>query len=591
MTLPRRVACLLLFCLPLLVAAQEASAPVWHFKSELWPELIRGIPAILSSQDPKTGRFGEGIWIVNDQNVIFPLAVAWATPHASNPYYHRKNILDAIMAGGDALIEDQDENGQWMFRKKDGSTWNKVSMPWTYSRWVRAFALIRDAMPAERRARWEKALTLGYDRISKKELGHVHNIPAHHAMGLYQAGKVLNRPEWCNQAAQFLEKVAATQNPGGYWPEHLGPAVLYNFVYSEALGSYYQMSGDKAVLPSLNRAARFHSIFTYPDGSGVETIDGRNPYLRSIRIGNPGFTFSPEGRSAMLRQWRALLRTKDHLAVDEVAALILHGEEGPLQVPVDRPNPFRAILGDGDAIAQQRDGWFFCLSALTRPIPEVRWGEDRQNMVSLFHEETGLILGGGNTKLEPRWSTFTVGDPALLYHRPGDIDPKFLPPPGIFHVPTRAALTANGNAVALTYGEEECKVEVQLAGPKQARLVYSTEGKMHKPVEAHVTLIPHPGEAWRTASGRRGVFGKDAIWFGPGEVGEWFEHHGWRISVPKGATLSWPVVPHNPYRKDGFAGMDEGLLVVVLPFTNGVQRHEVTVDVVGLPTAARPAAE
>ncbi|MCX6624354.1 MAG: hypothetical protein NTY38_25495 [Acidobacteria bacterium] len=245
-----RIACLLLACLPPAFAAPENSSPVWNFKSEFWPELIRGIPPILASQDPKTGRFGEGIWICNDQNVIFPLAVAWGVPHSSNPYYHRPDVLQAIMAGGDALIDDQDANGQWMFRKKDGSTWNMISMPWTYTRWVRAFSLIRDAMPPERRLRWEKALILGYERIAKRELGHVHNIPAHHAMGLYQAGKVFERQDWRDQASKFLQQVAATQNPGGYWPEHLGPAVLYNFVYSEAIGSYYQMSGDKTVLPA-----------------------------------------------------------------------------------------------------------------------------------------------------------------------------------------------------------------------------------------------------------------------------------------------------------------------------------------------------
>ncbi|MCX6624355.1 MAG: hypothetical protein NTY38_25500 [Acidobacteria bacterium] len=318
----------------------------------------------------------------------------------------------------------------------------------------------------------------------------------------------------------------------------------------------------------------------------METIDGRNPYLGTIRVGTPGFTFSPEGRSAMLRQWRALLRSKGNLAADEAASLILHGEEGPLDLPVERPNPYRATLGDGDAIVQQRDGWFFCLSAITRPIPEVRWGEDRQNMASLFHDATGLIVTGGNTKLQPRWSTFTVGDTSLLSHRPGDINPKFLPPPGLFHVPTKASLAANGNAVALSYGEEECRLEVSLEGPKRARLIYQTEARTKKPVEAHVTLVPHLGEKWRTASGRLGAFGKESMWFGPGETGEWFEHHGWRISIPPGATVSWPVVPHNPYRKDGFAGMEEGLLVVVLPFTDQIHRQELTVDLIG-PKAER----
>ena len=107
------------------------------------------------------------------------------------------------MKAGDALIADMDASGQWEFRKKDGSTWGPIWMPWTYSRWVRTFALIRDDMPPERRDAWTKALTLGYTGIARSALGHVHNIPAHHAMGLYAAGQALDRPEWCRQAASF----------------------------------------------------------------------------------------------------------------------------------------------------------------------------------------------------------------------------------------------------------------------------------------------------------------------------------------------------------------------------------------------------
>jgi len=37
----------------------------------------------------------------------------------------------------------------------------------------------------------------------------------------------------------------------------------------------------------------------------------------------------------------------------------------------------------------------------------------------------GLILGGGNTKLQPAWSSFTLGDITILSHRP-DTQPTSL---------------------------------------------------------------------------------------------------------------------------------------------------------------------
>src|SRR4051812_36156145 len=185
----------------LLVATPVARADELRFKDDFLAQLVKAVPTILGQQDKKTGRFGTGTWIVTDQNAMYPLATAWSIKDERNPHYHSPQVLDAVMAAGDALIADQDSKGMWEFRKKDGSTWGQIYMPWTYSRWVRAYSLIKDAMPVDRRAKWEKALLLGYDGIAKGELDHLHNIPTHHAMGLYIAGKAFNRPQWCEQAA------------------------------------------------------------------------------------------------------------------------------------------------------------------------------------------------------------------------------------------------------------------------------------------------------------------------------------------------------------------------------------------------------
>ncbi|NOX55899.1 MAG: hypothetical protein GXP27_15940 [Planctomycetes bacterium] len=566
--------------------------PTWEFKKEFWPILVRAVPGILKSQDPKTGRFGSGIWIVNDQNVLFPLAVAWAVRHPDNPYYHDEELLEAIMAGGDALIDDQDERGMWVFRKKDGSTWGKTYMPWTYSRWVRAFSLVRDAMPPERRERWEKALTLGYEGIARSALHRVHNIPAHHAMGLYCAGQVLNRPQWCEQAKRFMAKVCAAQNPGGYWSEHIGPVVAYNFVYTEALGVYHAMSGDEAVLPALRRAAVYHAAFTYPDGSRVETIDERNPYDPGVVLGTVGFTFSPEGRGFVRRQWermkaaaaaedadRAPLIHGPAPSADTCATFILYGQEGPCASPPGADGKFHFVLGENDAVVHRAGPWFVCLSAFHSPVLRSRWIQDRQNFVSLFHDRTGLIVGGGNTKLQPLWSTFTVGDVSLLKHRPGDTRPNFIPPEGLQHVPSQAALDPDGLSLVLSYGPETCRVTVDVSHQDRAVLTYETTTQSGQPVEAHVTLLPHLDAPWRTESGRRGTLSGKPLRLTSEETGAWFAHSGWRISVPQGASIVWPALPHNPYRKDGRATPAEGRIVLVLPFDKTVHRHAVAVEV------------
>ena len=303
-----------------LIAGASFCAPV-RFRDRCLKDLTAAIPDILKSQDRSTGRFGKGIWIVTDQNPILPLAAAWSLRDNKNPYFHKRELLDAIIAAGDALIADQDSNGQWEFRKKDGSTWGKIYMPWTYSRWIRAFSMVRDAMPRERRARWEKALLLGYTGIAAEVAkARVQNIPAHHAMGLYFAGAVFEKPEWRSQAAAYLHRVAAAQHSDGYWTEHVGPVVNYGFVYVDVLGTYLAASHDESMRAVLRKSAQFHAPFTYPDGTDVETIDERNPYEGVVRVPNVGFTFSAEGRTYLARQ---LALIHGRMDADTAASLLL----------------------------------------------------------------------------------------------------------------------------------------------------------------------------------------------------------------------------------------------------------------------------
>lgn len=540
-----------------LAAATLAAAPV-RFKNRCLEDLTAQVPEILASQDRATGRFGTGIWIVTDQNVMLPLAAAWSWKSAGNRYYHAPELLEAIMAAGDALIADQDARGQWVFRKKDGSTWGNIYMPWTYSRWVRAFALIRGAMPPARRAKWEKALRLGYTGIARDlASGRIHNIPAHHAMGLHFAGKVFDEPAWSAQAAAFLRKVAEAQHPDGYWSEGKGPVVSYGFVYVDALGVYYAETRDRAVLPALTRTARFHSYFSYPDGADVETVDERNPYHAGVRMPNTGFTHTPEGRAWVARQ---LSLRQGRIPADDAAALLLWGQEGEGAAGGAAGGDFDFVLGSGDAAVRRRGPWYLVVSTMTAPVPNSRWIQDRQNFVSVYHDRTGLILGGGNTKLQPGWSNFTVGDESLLRHRAGDEQPGFQPPHGLAHTPASARLLG-GEAfgVELDYGGRRGRIRLEIAGPD--RLEYVVEGETG--MAAHVTVLPRMGLTMKSAAGESVVLGGEPFrWQTPGA---WIEYGGVRMSLPEGAAVRWPVLPHNPYRKAGNAEPVEGRVVIDVP--------------------------
>ena len=564
-----------------LLIVGSAHAADLEYKAPLLGSLVEKVPGILKSFDPETGRFGTGIWICGDQNLMYPLAVAYATPGEGNRYHKDPELLKVIIKSGDPLIENMDAEGRWIFEKKDGSTWGMIWMPWTYSRWIRSFGLVRDDMPPEARKKWTDSLTLGYTGISKRCLGGVHNIPTHHAMGLYIAGKVLDRPEWCQQAAEFMKKVVAAQSEGGYWSEGGGPVVLYDFVYVDALGTYYATSGDETVLAALEKAAAFHRHFAYPGGQNVETVDQRNPFHDRVEAGNVGFTFTPVGRAFLNNQWSHL--GLDNLAPDLIASLLVYGEEGPIE---EAPSPdaeqaFVLTEGGVDRAATVRRGpWFVCLSAYTTPIVKSRWIQDRQNFVSIYHDKTGLILGGGNTKLQPAWSSFTVGDTSLLAHTPGDESPDFLPKGELYHVPSVAKLILEPDpGLDLTYGPETCRVRIRLKDDRTLEYVLEASGESDLPAAAHLTLIPHINQPLETGGGQKVTLGTEPVSFSPEQVGGQITYAGYRLHLPASASLHWPALPHNPYRKDGHANPSEGRIEIRVPFGKQHRKHDLRVEI------------
>jgi hypothetical protein len=228
----------------------------------------------------------------------------------------------------------------------------------------------------------------------------------------------------------------------------------------------------------------------------------------------------------------------------------------------------------------QSGPWFVCLSAYTAPIPKSRWIQDRQNLVSVFHDKTGLILGGGNTKLQPAWSNFTVGDTTLLQHQPGDTEPDFIPTGELYHVPSSATLVYEPDiGLDLNYGQEECRLRIQ---PKDSRtLEYRIEATMSSglPVAAHLTLIPHLNQTLETAGGQKIILTESPINFTAEQVDGMVTHAGYQFHLPKTATLHWPALPHNPYRKDGHATPVEGRIEIRIPFDKGNSAYTINVVV------------
>ncbi len=571
-----------IFCIIILLTGAAFSMDL-KFKDEMFKKLIKEVPKLIEDFDTTTGHFGKGIWIVNDQHPMYPLALVYSTEYEGNKYYKDPQILEIIMKAGDALIEDMDKNYQWEFRKKDSSTWGPIYMPWTYSRWIRAYTLIKEFMPKDRKEKWDKIFLKAFEKIKNKELKDTLNIPAHHAMGLYIAGKTFNKPKWCEAAADNLHRVIDTQNEAGYWSEGVGPVVMYNFVYIDAIGTYYSISKDHKAYESLKRAALFHYFCTYPDGSNIETVDQRNPYSKAVAQGNIGFTLTPMGRKYLKRQWDKGAFEK--IGSDNITSFYLYGEEGEIEY----------TDGDADYISDvnilreknipkaatiQKGKWFFALSAYTSPVYENRWWQDRQNFVSVYNESIGVFIGGGNTKLQPLWSNFTVGDKSFLKHKAGDTNPKFNPTGELYHVPTTVSLVLDAKCgIDMNYGRELCKIRLNPISDNILEYTVESTNNTGLQVEAHITLLPFVNKELETGAGEKYKIKTDEFDLSGKEVKGFIKYAGIKISVPDSASVKWPVLPHNPYTKDGFAKKEEGRIVISIPIKKDSSEQKINFEI------------
>jgi hypothetical protein len=490
--------------------------------------MVAGAPEVLATFNPDTGRFmtpgyaGPDLgWALTNQDVTYPLALLYKTAHAENPYGGSQEILEVVAKAGDAVRDFQYPDGQVEFIKVDGSKWGPTFMPWTMYHWVEAYALVRDDLDAARRKGWEEGLTLAFDGIAKNVSDgyRVHNIPTWNGMSLTRAGQIFGRDDWGAVGREMIRRAVAAQTEHGYWDEHGGPTTLYNSVYVHAIGLYHAFTNDDSVRDCLRRGLDFHLKFSYPDGAYVETIDGRVKYHAGVQERSlVAYSLFPDGRR-FVRYLMEQAKNAGAMAscTPLMASAFQHYHGGDESLIPQEQDRYELPMGDLARVVK-RGKWFHCVSAIVTEPVESRWGMDRQNFVSLYHDDCGLIVGGGNSKDQPTWSNFVVGE-------------KFLP--------QSARLLTDG--VMLDYGTACCVLRVH-CDENEATLTYHLESGS-QPVTCHLLLHVVPDRPLTTGDG-------------------WISHGGWRLHLPDDATFEYPVSPFNPYAKEGNAPLEQAVGVV-----------------------------
>ena len=231
-----------------------------------------------------------------------PAAVLYAKPHAANRAHGDRRQLDLAFVVGDLLAT---ESEQGRYQKILNSDWG------TYM-WLEAYRLLLPKLEPVRQARWRKALHHDVEEVfdemkprvdfPRYQSPYIRTSTNHFSLWastVYLAGRVFEQHEWQRVGAQVLHRLATDeQTPDGYWGELTdgGPTTGYNTLTTSGVALYWEHSGDTAVLQALRRATSFQINFTWPDGTPVETINGRNRHWTVSPWAHFAFSNFADGR-------------------------------------------------------------------------------------------------------------------------------------------------------------------------------------------------------------------------------------------------------------------------------------------------------
>lgn len=390
----------------------------------------------------------------------------------------------------------------------------------------------------------------------------VGNHDTWHALLFYRAGRWFGREDWTDYGRDFMQRcVLPFQHADGYWPEAGGIVVGYSLVTALAVSAYAELSGDAAAQAAVGRALAFAESFALPDGSSAVAVDVRMRYHPHPLSWLPGgFIRQPAGRRLVRETVDPLLRhlqahgVRDNnaqaFAFHATFAETLFGSDAERPVPASPPPRSLPVA------RLERDGWMALLG--WQLVPE--WASNRfvldsQNFVEVWRAGAGYLAGTGNSKAMPRFSTVRRTTHGRSY------------------VPDRAEgrrCGPHGAVASYGYGEDEIEVRLALTDGGceiGARVLRNASGATY---EFALLLALKPGDAVRTAAGETKVEPRQLL-----QATGSFRWREQEWELPAGATLEYPLVPHNSYTQDGLPARDD--YVGRISFLLGTEVKRITI--------------
>ena len=550
--------------------------------NDKFPDLIRltvlrQIPQVLAryNADGFIKPIDPNEHMLSASQFIYPMAYFYKTKFSGNPYFGDESILHKIIAMGDFVAIRTRRDGKVQTGRKgfDGGYLAQRTLIF----WLEAFALIKRELAAAQRRRWEAAMKRTLQGLADKLAGFMSQARFHsqsfytgpnhvslYAAALYTGAMAFKHRPWQKLALKFAERFAESQNPEGYWPEHGGPVTNYNSVALAGMERINFLNPHPVLQETIRRAFDYHERTTYPDFTPVALIDRRMRYKRPPFLwGFTGFTQWPRGRAFLRGLVRARIRCDQPFSGEECARWMecfVHYHRGP----VPRYSPWRGTRYLGSHACFIRDrGWQVNFNV--NPVvvsPNQIFALDYQNVVSLWHQRTGLIVEGSQGKRRPQHGNFLF---------PGSKKP------GIMYTGTIGTLCTPPYVEAMHSNHIDVRVEADVKSASTMTLTAIEVGRQ-KTDAARFNLPLCVGVGRMIHVGKRSYeLSKNNLAVHVPRGGDVTLFDG-RLTMrcDKGGQLYFPCRPWNRYSIDNKSGMEAAFLRFEMPMTGKPKSARVT---------------
>ncbi|QIZ72640.1 hypothetical protein [Oxynema aestuarii] len=268
---------------------------------------LQQIPKILTLCDrnphsPTYGCFDRTFWhykVVDfpsgmSQEFVWPLALAYHSAIADNPFYHQENLRAWVEAGIIYAARSAHANGScddyFPYERAAGAAaFSLLACVESYQLFdLDNYEVLKFF---ERRANW---------LADHHESGQLTNHQALIVLCLERVGALLQTDRWDRAKAKRLERVFSWQNEEGWFQEYEGCDPGYHTLTISCLAQVYQSRPDDRLKQVLEKAIELAAQFVHPDGSYGGEYTSRNTY-----------NFFPHGFEVMGREIPVALQIND----------------------------------------------------------------------------------------------------------------------------------------------------------------------------------------------------------------------------------------------------------------------------------------